>query len=140
MTSIRVRRVAELIRETAARCIAHDLADPRIRFVTVTRAEVTPDLRNAKVFVSVLGSEADQRMTMRALERAARIVQHACGDALEIRRTPEIHFRLDVSVARGAHISALIREARSTDPDSGRGDTPGSNGASEPTEPAGEAP
>lgn len=124
MASIRLQRVAEVIRETAARVIVQDLADPRIRFVTVTRAEVSPDLQNARVFVSVLGSDADRRTTMRALDRAARIVRHACGDALKVRRTPEIQFCFDESIERSAHISELIREARRTDPDGGEGTGP----------------
>ena len=119
MASIRVRRVAEVIRETAARAIAGELSDPRIKFVTVTGAEVTPDLQNARVYVSVLGSEADERTTMRALAHAAPVIQRACGRALEIRRTPEIAFEIDRSIARSARISELIREARRTDRDGG---------------------
>jgi len=109
----RSERVAERIREEVATFLAEDVKDPRIvGLVTVTGVDVTRDLRHAKVFVSVMGSEEDRRATLAGLESAASHLRSRVGRALRLRVAPEITFKYDDSVARAARIEALLAEVR----------------------------
>jgi ribosome-binding factor A len=113
-------RVAEAIREEIATFLAEDVKDPRIvGLVTITGVDVTRDLRHAKVFVSVMGSEEEQARTYEGLGSVAAHLRARVGRALRLRLAPEIQFRPDDSIARAAHIESLlarIREER-TPPD-----------------------
>ena len=106
--SLRCRRVAEAIKETASTIITQELADPRLGFVTVTGVKVSPDLREAKVFVSIMGEQADRSKTMKALEHAAGFIKRRCGDSLKLRFTPQIKFEFDPSVDKAARLSELL--------------------------------
>ena len=110
----RADRVAEAIREEIATFLAESAKDPRIvGFVTVTGVEVSPDLRHAKVFVSVMGSEAEKATTFEGLASTASHLRSRVGRALRLRVAPEIHFREDESVARAARIESLLADIKS---------------------------
>lgn len=110
----RADRVGEAIREEIATFLAESAKDPRIvGFVTVTGVEVSPDLRHAKVFVSVMGSEAEKAATFEGLASAASHLRSRVGRALRLRVAPDIHFREDESVARAARIESLLADIKS---------------------------
>jgi ribosome-binding factor A len=111
MKSHRLARVAEVIREVAASTILFELKDPRVKNVTVTRAEVSADLQHCKVYVSVMGTEREQKLTMHGLESAAGFVQTKLADRLTTRFVPHVTFVLDEGVKKSIEISRLIREA-----------------------------
>lgn len=110
MKSHRIARVSEVIRETAANAILFDLKDPRVKNVTVTRAEVSGDLQHAKVFVSVMGSEKEQALTMHGLKSAAGFVQTKLAERLTSRYVPHVTFVIDEGVKKSIEIGRLIRE------------------------------
>lgn len=107
----RVARVAEVIREVAAETILFELQDPRIKNVTVTRAEVSGDLQHAKVFVSIMGTQKDQDLCMHGLKHSAGFVQRKLGTRLKTRFTPIVTFVLDEGVKNSLEIARLIHEA-----------------------------
>jgi ribosome-binding factor A len=109
VTPTRAERLAELIRAEASEIIQRGLKDPRIGFVSITDVVVSPDLRHAKIFVSVLGDDEVKRRTMEGLARATGHVRSELGSRLAIRFVPEVLFRLDESIERGARISSLLR-------------------------------
>ena len=109
-------RVAEAVREEVALFLREGVKDPRVvGLVTVTAVEVTRDLRSAKVFVSVLGSDDERRKTFEGLESLAGHLRARLGRSLRLRVAPEIHFREDQSVARAARIESLLAEVRAED-------------------------
>ncbi len=110
MKSPRLARVSEVVRETAANAILFELKDPRVKGVTVTRAEVSGDLQHAKVFVSVMGTEKEQALTMHGLKSAAGYVQTKLADRLTSRYVPHVTFVLDEGVKKSIEIAKLIRE------------------------------
>jgi len=113
----RSERVAEGIREEVATFLAEDAKDPRIvGLVTVTGVDVTRDLRHAKVFVSIMGSEDERRATLQGLDSAAGHLRSRIGRALRLRVAPEITFRYDESIARAAKIEALLAELKQPPP------------------------
>src|SRR5438552_7176093 len=116
MKAHRIARVAEAIREVASETILFELKDPRVKNVTVTRAEVSADLQHAKVFVSVMGSEKQQQLTMHGLKSAAGYVQTKVADQLTTRFVPHITFVLDEGVKKSIEIARLIREAKGEPP------------------------
>lgn len=106
-------RVAEAIREEVATFLAEDVKDPRIvGLVTVTGADVTPDLRSAKVYVSVLGSAEDRATTMEGLDSVATHLRSRVGRSLRLRLAPEITFRIDETVAHAARIESLLSRVK----------------------------
>jgi ribosome-binding factor A len=106
--SQRTERVDELLREEIGDILARDIADPRVGFVTVTDVETTPDLRHAKVWVSVIGPAADRAATLAALRHAMGYVQHALGSRLRIKRIPSLHVHLDDTAERGTRVLRLL--------------------------------
>src|SRR5437868_10977984 len=94
----RQARVAEVIREVAAETILFELSDPRVKMVTVTRAEVSGDLQHAKIFVSIMGTEAEQKLTMYGLRNASGYVQRKLAARMKTRFTPIITFVVDNGV------------------------------------------
>ena len=106
------------MREEIATFLANDIKDPRILgLVTVTGVEVTRDLRHAKVFVSVLGSESQRASTFEGLNGVAAHLRGRIGRALRLRAAPEIEFRNDESIAHAAHIEQLLAQVRRDLPD-----------------------
>ena len=104
-----MRRVNESVRAVIAEAVG-ELKDPRIGMVTVTGVVVTPDLKEATVYVSVLGSEKKRRATLAGLESAHGVLQARINRELSLRRTPTVRFSYDESVERGVHMSKLIEE------------------------------
>src|SRR5213083_2455212 len=105
----RMRRVNEAIRESLAEALG-ELKDPRIGFVTVTGVETSPDLRHARVFVSVLGAERKRRQTLIGLQAAHSVLQSLLAKELRMKRTPQLAFEYDPSVERGVRMTKLIDE------------------------------
>ena len=110
MPSARMRRVNEAIREVLADAIATELKDPRIGFVTVTDVDTSPDLRNARVYISVLGSEAEREETLAGLGSSHGFLQGKIASAMRMKHTPTLTFEYDDSVDRGDRISRLLDE------------------------------
>ncbi|HEY3961775.1 MAG TPA: 30S ribosome-binding factor RbfA [Gaiellaceae bacterium] len=108
--SERMRRVNESVREVVAEGV-RTLKDPRIGLVTVTGVRVSPDLNEAIVFVSVLGSEKKRRATLAGLASARGVLQSRISEQLTMRRTPTLVFEYDESVERGVRLGALIDAA-----------------------------
>jgi ribosome-binding factor A len=107
--SERMRRVNEAIRETLAEALG-ELKDPRIGFVTVTGVETSSDLRQARVYVSVLGNERKREKTLQGLESAHGVLQAKLATELRMKRTPQLAFQFDPSVQEGMRMSQLIDE------------------------------
>lgn len=107
--SDRMRRVSESVREVVAEGV-RQLKDPRIGLVTVTGVEVTRDLQEARVYVSVLGGENKRRDTLRGLESAKGVLQARINNELSLRRTPQLTFQYDETVERGVRMTKLIDE------------------------------
>lgn len=107
----RVARVAEAIREVAAETILFELQDPRIKNVTVTRAEVSADLQQAKIFVSIMGSQKEQDLCLHGLRHSAGFVQSKLGARLQTRFTPSVRFVIDEGVKKSIEVTRLINEA-----------------------------
>jgi ribosome-binding factor A len=106
-------RVAAAIREEVASFLAEGAKDPRIRaFVTVTGVEATRDLRHANVFVSLMGDEAACEATLEGLRSVASHLRPRIGRALRLRNAPELHFKLDESVARASRIETILADLR----------------------------
>src|SRR5216684_47278 len=111
MKPYRLARVAEAVREVASETILYELHDPRVKFVTVTRAEVSGDLQHAKVYVSIMGTESDQKLTLRGLKHASGYVQSKLAKRLQTRYTPVLQFVLDQGVKHSIEMTRLINEA-----------------------------
>ncbi len=113
----RAERVAEAIREEVATFLAEDAKDPRITgLVTVTGVDVTRDLRHAKVYVSVMGSDTERAATFDGLASIAIHLRSRVGRALRLRLAPEITFKPDESVARAARIEDLLAQIKDGKP------------------------
>ena len=110
MTGRRPERLAEQIKEEVSLIIAGEVEDPRVGFVTVTDAKLTPDLRYAKIYVSVLGTEAEVKESLAALKHAAGFIRTQLGAVLRMRRTPELHFVYDETYETAARIEELLSE------------------------------
>jgi len=104
----RMRRVDEAVREVLSDAITRDLQDPRIGFVTVTAVDTSPDLRHARVHVSILGDEAVRAASLEGLRSAHGYLQRRVGDELRLKHTPTLEFSYDDSVDRGIRIEELL--------------------------------
>ena len=110
MPGRRPEKVAELIKEEVSQIIAGDLKDPRLGSITVTDARVSPDLRHARVFVSVLGSDQEINISLAALKSASGFIRRELGSSLRLVRTPELHFELDQTEMSASRIEEILRE------------------------------
>ncbi len=115
MPSHRSLRIAEAIREVVATSILFEVADPRVRSVTVVRVEVTGDLRFATVFVSIMGSESERKRSRKGLEHAAGFLQARVAARLQTRFTPVLSFKYDDSVRKSAELGRMIDDAVASD-------------------------
>ncbi len=115
MVSHRANRVAEEIKKEITQMLRDEIKDPRIGFVTVTGVEVSPDIRYAKVFVSILGGDEAKVQSMQALEKAKGFVRGELGKRMRLRYTPEVSFKFDPSIEHGAHIMKLLAEVKDTE-------------------------
>src|SRR5919201_467783 len=111
-----MRRVNEAVREVLSEAIG-ELKDPRIGFVTVTGVETSADLRHARVYVSVLGSETKRRESLAGLAAAHGVLQARLGRELRMKRTPQLAFEYDPTVERGVRMARLIDELAPGDDD-----------------------
>jgi ribosome-binding factor A len=109
MTSDRMRRVDEAMREVLSGAITSELKDPRVGFVTVTAVETSPDLRHARVFVSVLGNAGERRRSLAALDHAHGYLQRRVAGELRLRNTPTLEFAYDDSAERGFRIAEILK-------------------------------
>jgi len=111
----RKEKVQEAIKKEVGLIIHNELKDPRIGFATVTKAEVTPDLRHAKIYVSVLGKQKNDKSTFKALESAKGYIRSLLAKRLKMRFTPEIMFKEDRSAEYSIYISKKIDEIKNED-------------------------
>jgi ribosome-binding factor A len=114
--SDRMRRVNAAVREVLSEAVG-ELKDPRIGFVTITGVETTTDLRQAVVFVSVLGSECKREHSIDGLQAAHGLLQARIARELRLKRTPQLTFEYDPSVERGVRMTQLIDELAPDDPE-----------------------
>ncbi len=108
MGQLRMERVQELMKQEISKIILEDVKDPRIGFVTVTRVHVTNDLRSARVFVSLLGSDEQMADCWRGLNRSLGFIRREVGRRVRLRYTPELSLEIDDSMAYSAHIQELL--------------------------------
>ena len=104
----RMRRVNELLREVVGSAIATELEDPRIGFVTVTSVKTSPDLRAARVYVSVLGDQGEREATLAGLRSSHGVLQAAIARQMRMKRTPTLSFHYDATPERGVRLSQLL--------------------------------
>jgi ribosome-binding factor A len=108
MPSARMRRINEMLKEVVGAAITSDLNDPRIGFVTVTSVETSPDLRSARVFVSVLGSAEEREATLAGLASSHGVIQARIAGETRMKRTPTLTFHYDETIEKGMRISKLL--------------------------------
>jgi ribosome-binding factor A len=124
----RLDRVNQLVREEISHLIQRELKDPRLGFVTVTEVAVAPDLRSAKVFVSVLGDDAQWKGSLAALQSARGFIRNWLAPRLRLRAVPDLTFLPDRSMAHAAHIQTVLERLREEEKPEGKtpeGETPG---------------
>lgn len=117
----RTERLGEEIREEVAQLIAGELKDPRIGFVTVTRVDLGPDLRQARIFVGVLGTEKQRQTSLAGLTQAAGYMRRALGQRLRLRHTPELFFQYDEGLDASDRVARLLEEIHEADAAGGTG-------------------
>ncbi len=110
MSSRRILKAAEAIRQVVSTAILLELRDPRVSDVTVTRVEVSPDMRYAKVHVSVMGDEAKQKLCLKGLQNSAGFLQQKVNEGIDTRYVPRLQFVLDQGVKNAAAVAAILRE------------------------------
>ncbi len=119
MPRIRVERMQEFIKQEIGKLLLDGLKDRRLGFVTVTDVSVTGDLREATVYVSLMGTPDEQAASMQALESARGFIRSKIGEVLHVRYTPEIRFAVDESVAYGSRIEKVLQTLKWTEDDHG---------------------
>ncbi|AWB44342.1 30S ribosome-binding factor RbfA [Paenibacillus sp. CAA11] len=115
MANNRAGRVGEQIKKELSVLIQSGLKDPRIGFVTVTGVDVTNDLSQAKVYLSVFGDEEQKNNSLKGLEKATGFLRSELGKAIRLRHTPELIFKIDESIAYGSRIEKLLGEITKED-------------------------
>jgi ribosome-binding factor A len=113
MSTRRTSRIARVIKEAVSRALILDLADPRLGFITVTEVDVAPDMKTAKVKLSVLGDSSQANLCLKGIHQARGRIQRAVGDALTTKTVPHLEFELDESVKKSAEVARLLNLARS---------------------------
>lgn len=135
VSSYRMRRVNEALKEILGMALSQELKDPRIGFVTLTGVDTAPDLSHAKVFVSVYGKQAEKEATLEGLRAARPYLQRMINDELNLKRTPVLEFVYDTTVDRGMRIQALLKsKGAELRPEDEPSDTTESTDATESTE------
>lgn len=110
MSDRRQERVADLIRDEVSQIIQHEMDDPRLGLISITHVEMSPDLRYARLFVSVYGPENEQRDALVALNNASSFIRRTLAPRIRMRVLPDISFRLDRSMAHAESIARILRE------------------------------
>ncbi|AST92017.1 MULTISPECIES: 30S ribosome-binding factor RbfA [Sutcliffiella] len=114
--TLRANRVGEQMKKELSDIIGRKIKDPRVGFVTVTDVEVTGDLQQAKVFISVLGDEEKRQDTLIGLAKAKGFIRSEIGKRIRLRKTPELFFEFDESVDYGNRIESLLQEINNQSP------------------------
>ena len=107
-SQLRIEKLQELIKQEMSKMLLREIKDPRIGFVTVTDAEMTGDLREAKIFVSVMGSDEQVQESLKGLKSALGFIRREIGKRIRLRFTPEISFALDTSLDYSEHIQKIL--------------------------------
>ncbi|PWK12667.1 30S ribosome-binding factor RbfA [Tumebacillus permanentifrigoris] len=115
MAKIRVSRVGEQIKKEIVDIVRTDVKDPRVGFVTITGVEASGDLQHATVYVSVLGNDETRKGTLEALQKATGFIRAEVGRRIRLRRTPELHFKLDTSLDYSTRIGEVLRDIKEGD-------------------------
>ena len=110
MTRYRPTRVGELLQAEIAQLLLRQLKDPRLDMATISRVEVSHDLRHACIYISRIGSETEQRAALQGFEHAAGFIRGQLGKHLKLRYTPELTFKLDTTIAYGVRISRILHD------------------------------
>ena len=110
--SHRVERIAEQIREEVSQILSSEVSDPGVGLITVTRVKVTPDLSLARVYWTSMGDAAQRKQTAKALARAASFVRHLLSSRLTLRRSPEVQFLFDQSVAAQDRVEQILQDLK----------------------------
>ena len=108
-------RVGDQIKKEVSQIIQRELKDPGIGFVTITGVELSPDLKNARIFYSVLGDEQKRQKSDQALQRAVFFIQHEIGKKMRLKYTPKIQFVYDLTLEKGATIEKVLEKIRSSE-------------------------
>ena len=111
MSTRRIARINDLIRKEISELLSREIKDPRLKgILSVTEVVTSPDLKHAKVYISVMGSAAEKKQVQDGLVSASGFLRRSLGERLSLRYIPELNFRLDESIERGSHLLELIRE------------------------------
>lgn len=129
MSSRRMLKAAAAVRQVVSMAIISDLKDPRVRDVTVTHVEMTPDMREAKVYVSIMGDATHQNLSLRGLKHARGFLQAKIAERIETRYTPRLRFMIDMGVKRSIEVAEILDRVLSED-------KPGDSSAASATEEA----
>ncbi len=115
MSNVRANRVGEQMKKELGDIISRKIKDPRVGFVTVTAVEVTNDLQQATVFITVLGDEEKKEATLNGLAKATGFIRSEIGKRIRLRKTPEIYFEFDESIDYGNKIERLLADLNQSD-------------------------
>lgn len=110
MAGVRPHRVAEQIKKELGDILQNRLKDPGVGFVTVTDVEVTGDLQQATIYITVLGDDDKKEKTLSSLQKAKGFIRSEIGKRIRLRKTPEVSFKFDESIAYGNHIEKLLHD------------------------------
>ena len=116
MASTRIQKVSRLLREELSRIIREEINDPRLGFISITEVELTHDVHIATIHISAFGTKEEQKASMEVLQGASRFLRGELSRQIDMRYTPELHFKLDLSLERGSHVSAILKEIEPTLP------------------------
>ncbi|WP_186577429.1 30S ribosome-binding factor RbfA [Aquibacillus kalidii] len=114
MSDLRANRVGEQMKKELGDIIGRKIKDPRVGFVTVTDVEVTGDLQQAKVFISVLGEDKQKQDTLVGLAKAKGFIRSEIGKRIRLRKTPELFFEFDEAIEKGNRIEHILRDLNSS--------------------------
>jgi len=112
MSKIRIGRVGEQIKKEISHLIQYQLKDPRLGFVTITAVDLTGDLSQATIYVSIMGNEEQIKKSLLALEHSKGFLRTEIGKRIRLRQTPDLIFKLDESIAYGSKINKLLKELK----------------------------
>ncbi len=116
MASRRTLRAAEAIRQVVSMAILSEIKDPRVSDVTVTGVEVAPDMRQAKILVTIMGNETKQQLSLRGLQSSAGFLQSRIADRIDTRYTPKLIFELDKGAKNSQEVGKILRELHTSGP------------------------
>ncbi|SDB89072.1 ribosome-binding factor A [Pelagirhabdus alkalitolerans] len=112
MSEMRANRVAEQMKKELGDIITRKLKDPRVGFVTITDVDVTGDLQQATIYLTILGEETEEQDTLLALEKAKGFIRSEIGQRIRLRKTPELFFKIDETIEKGNRIESLLRDLK----------------------------